>query len=175
MGESPVPRTAGPRSTTRSIGSSSGCVTRREVFARLGRLAGTAPAAPGAGGPRCEAPFPSLNTHLFNKKQNSGSLGRWRASALGAAMLILPCPSPGDPRVAALERQWWVPECPRCGPGAGHGEPGCCGAGWDLPADVSVPSLSAARRVPASPGDVARRPLHFFRSRAVFGGRSVTV
>lgn len=137
-------------------------MTRREMFARLRRLPGTA-----ARCPRCQAPFPSLNTHLSSKKQKL---------CVFKAMLTLPCPSPGAPRVAALERQWPVPECPLCGPGAGHSEPRHCGAGWDLPADVSVPSPSAARRVPASPGDVARRPLHFFsQSGAGFGGRSVTV
>lgn len=118
------------------------------MFARLRRLPGTA-----ARCPRCQAPFPSLNTHLSSKKQKL---------CVFKAMLTLACPSPGAPRVAALERQWPVPECPLCGPGAGHSEPRHCGAGWDLPADVSVPSPSAARRVPASPGDVARRPLHFF-------------
>lgn len=62
------------------------------------------------------------------------------------------CP-PGLPGTGAV---------PTCGPGARQGEPGCCGAGGDLPADVSVPSLSAARRVRTSPRDVASSSLHFF-------------
>lgn len=71
-----------------------------------------------------------------------------------------PPPPPGCPWVGVAGTR----AAPRSGPGAGQGEPGCCGAGWDLPADVSVPSLSAARRVRTSPGDVARSPLHFSRA-----------
>lgn len=77
------------------------------------------------GGPRCEAPFPSLNTHLFSKKRNSVSLKRWRASALGAAMLAVPCPCPGDPRVAALESL----SVPAVVPGPGRLSRGAAGPG----------------------------------------------
>lgn len=116
-----------------------------------------------------------LNTHLSSKKRNSVSLKRWRASALGAAMLTLPCPSPGDPRVASLERQWRVPECRRCGPGAGTLSLGAAGLNGTCRQMSVSPLCQQPGGSPANPGDVARRPLHFFRSGAVFGGRSVTV
>lgn len=112
-----------------------------------------------------------LNTHLSNEKRNSvckalESPSSRRSDAHPALSL---------PRGTRVSLPWRLPGCRRCAPGAERSEPGRCGAERDRPADVSVPSLTAARRVPASPGDVARRPLHFFRSGAVFGGRSVTI
>lgn len=110
----------GPRSTARSIGSVQPRVlrARREVFARPARQRQLRePGVPAAG-------LPSLNTHLSSKTQNSVSLKRWRASAPGAAMLALPCPSPGEPRVAAPGRRWRVPGCPPAVPECPPAVPG---------------------------------------------------
>lgn len=68
-----------------------------------------------------------LITHLSSKKRNSVPLKRWRASALGAAMPTVPCPSPEEPRVAVLERRWRLPECRRCAPGVSALSPGAAG------------------------------------------------
>lgn len=132
----------------------------------------------------------SLQEFFFRKKQtldfffffspehqlSAQGCAHWPASFSGAPACRCP---PRLPWSRAGGFRGCPPAPPRCDPGAGQSKPGCCGAGWDLPADVSVLSLSAARRVRTSPGDVARRSPHFFfffflPSRTGFGGGSVT-
>lgn len=115
----------------------------------------------------------SLQEFFFRKKQtldfffffspehqlSAQGCAHWPASFSGAPACRCP---PRLPWSRAGGFRGCPPAPPRCDPGAGQSKPGCCGAGWDLPADVSVLSLSAARRVRTSPGDVARRSPHFF-------------
>lgn len=168
----------GPRSTARSIGS-----VQPRVRDPSGGVCppAQAAAAPGAGGPRCRAPLPCLNTHLSSKTQNSVSLKRWRASAPGAAMLALPCPSPGEPRVAAPGRRWRVPGCPPAVPECPPAVPECSPAvpGRALPAGAlrgrvrpagrcQCPLSVSSQEGPCQPRRCCKEPPALFPKRSWF-------
>lgn len=81
------------------------------------------------------------------------------------------------PSEAALEQGWRVPGLPPPAvvPGPGRVSLGAAGPGGTCRQMSVSPLCQQPGASVSSPGDVARRPLHFLPSRAGFGGGSVPV